>query len=151
MRKKTVKNIKSGRIFREKLNTISQGEGLTIAIDIDGTIADSARVDFANAHKLPEELMKAKPITKARCIIQKLYRAGHKIVFHSSRLECQRQTTEKWLKKHNFPHHHLELRKFAAHIYIDDRAINGRDWKCIVRELKEPNLPGYIARKKGMA
>ena len=117
----------------EKLNTISSKGKLVIAIDIDGTIADSGRVDFANAHKSPEELMKAKPLAEARRVIQKLYKAGHKIVFHSSRLECQRKATKKWLKLHGFPYHHLELRKFAANLYIDDRAHPAGDWDAILK------------------
>ena len=134
---------------REKLNTILSSGELVIAVDIDGTIADSRMVDFSNAFKSSGELLKAKPITEAQRVIRKLYKMGHKIVFHSSRLECQREVTEKWLKKHGFPYHHLELRKFAAHIYIDDRAINGRDWQRIVKEMKDPALPGNVAKKKG--
>ena len=148
MRKTTVKKI-DRKTFREKLNTISSKGKLVIAIDIDGTIADSGRVNFSNAYKSPKELMKANPIAEARQVIQNLYKMGHKIVFHSSRLECQRRTTREWLKAHAFPYHHLELRKFAAHFYIDDRGINGRDWKRIVKELKDPTSAGNLARKRG--
>ena len=48
--------------IKECLNTIASGGNLVIAIDIDGTIANSSRIDFSNAHKSPKELMKAKPI-----------------------------------------------------------------------------------------
>lgn len=137
------------RKSREKLNAILSSGELVIAVDIDGTIADSKMVDFSNAFKSSAELLKAKPIKEAQRVIRKLYKKGHKIVFHSSRLECQRKTTEKWLKKHGFPYHHLELRKFAAHIYIDDRAINGCNWQRVVKEMKDPSLPGNVAKKKG--
>lgn len=126
----------------EKINTIPSNGKLVIAIDIDGTILDSGNIDFSNANKSPNELLKARPIAEARRVVRKLHKAGHRIVFHSSRLECQRKATEKWLKKHGFPYHHLELRKFAAHRYIDDRAINGRDWKRIMAAIKDPGLPG---------
>lgn len=117
----------------EELNTIPSDGKLVIAVDIDGTVADSGRVDFANAFKSPGELMKARPIPAARRAIRRLYRAGHKIVFHSSRLECQRKVTEKWLKRHGFPYHRLELRKFAAHLYIDDRAHHANDWEKVLK------------------
>lgn len=71
--------------------------------------------------------MKAKLIAEARRVIQKLCKTGHKIVFHSARLECQSQATEKWLKKHGFSCHHLKLWKFSAHLCIDDRAYYAND------------------------
>lgn len=133
----------------EKLNTIPQGKGLTIAIDIDGTIADSRGINFSKADNDPHEIMKSKPIPAALRTIKRLYRAGHKIVFYTSRRECLRKATLQWLRKHGFPHHYLEMRKFVAHVYIDDRAIRARDWKHIAKELKDPTLPGRRARKKG--
>ncbi len=125
------------------------GKKLTIAIDIDGTVANSSPVDFSVVDKNPDELMKAKPIDAALKTIQKLHRQGHKIVFYSSKSKRSKETTEKWLKKHGFPFEHIETEKFVAHIYIDDRAINGCDWKKVKEDLKNPNLPGKIARKKG--
>jgi hypothetical protein len=41
------------------------------------------------------------------------------------------------------------MEKFVAHVYIDDRAINGCDWKCAMKEFANHNLPGKIARNKG--
>ena len=141
--------MKKSKGWRQELNAIPQGKGLTIAIDIDGTVADSRGIDFSRIDRDPLALMQAKPIAGARRVIRKLYKAGHKIVFHSSRPECRRQVTARWLRKHGFPYHHIEMRKFVAHIYIDDRAINGRDWKRIVREMKDATLPGNLAQKKG--
>ena len=143
--------MKKRKGWREELNAIPQGKELTIAIDIDGTVADSRGIDFSKIDREPLALMKAKPIVEARRVIRKLYKAGNKIVFHSSRPECRRQVTAKWLRKHGFPFHHIEMRKFAAHIYIDDRAINGRDWKRVVKEMKGSRLPGSQAKKKGWA
>ncbi len=141
--------MKKRKVSREALNTIPQGKRMTIAIDIDGTVADSRGIDFGKGERSVAELMKAKPIVEARRVIRKLYKAGHKIVFHTSRPECRRKATAAWLKKHGFPYHHLEMRKFVAHIYIDDRAISGRDWKHVVREMKDPRAPGKLAKKKG--
>jgi hypothetical protein len=129
---------------------IPLGKKLTIAIDVDGTVAHSADIDFSKVDKDPEELMKAMPRKEAVKAVQKLYKDGHKIVFHTSRPMRNKKMTAKWLKKHKFPYHHLEMEKFVAHVYIDDRAINGCDWKKVMNEITKTDLPGKIARKKGM-
>ncbi|MFC1667649.1 HAD family acid phosphatase [Candidatus Omnitrophota bacterium] len=126
------------------------GKKLTIAIDMDGTVANCSTVDFTKADDNPSELMKAKPIKGALQSVKKLHKQGHTIIFYTSRDNGCKKTTEKWLKKHGFPFHHIEMEKFVAHVYIDDRAINGCDWSRIMKEFKNPNLPGKIARKRGM-
>jgi len=133
----------------KKLNALPLGKKLTISIDVDGTVADCSPVDFSKVDGDPNELMKAVPIHGAVKAVRKLHKQGHKIVFHSSRTENSRQVTQKWLRKHGFPFHHLEMGKFVAHVYIDDRAINGCDWNRAMKEIKNPKLPGLIARRKG--
>ena len=132
------------------MNVLPLGKKLTIAIDIDGTVADCSMVDFDKVDKYQLELMKAKPIKGALEAVKKLHKEGHKIVFYSSRDHGSKEMTKKWLKKHGFPFHHIEMEKFVAHIYIDDRAINGCDWVRVLREVNKPNLPGKIARSMGM-
>lgn len=132
------------------MNALPLGKKLTIAIDVDNTVADCSRVDFGKVSKNPRELLKAKPIKGAREAVKKLYRQGHKIVFYSSRDHGSKAMTKRWLRIHGFPFHHIETEKFVAHIYIDDRAINGCDWKRVMKQIKKPNLPGKIARKRGM-
>ena len=134
---------------KETCNCIPMGEKLTIAIDIDGTIADTSKLDFNKIDRDPNELLKAKPIKGALEAVKKLYKEGHKIVFHSSRTRRCKKATEKWLKRHGFPFHHLEMRKFVAHIYIDDRAVNGCNWKQVMKQLQKQNLAGQIARRRG--
>ena len=134
---------------KDSLNALPLGKKLTIAIDVDGTVADCSKIDFSKVVKNPYELMKAKPIEGALGAVKKLYRQGHKIVFHSSRIHGSTEATKKWLRKHGFPFHHIEMDKFVAHIYIDDRAINGCNWKRVMKEIKKPNLPGKLARKRG--
>jgi len=134
---------------KETCNCIPMGEGLTIAIDIDGTVADTSRLDFNKIDQDPDELLKATPIKGALEAVKKLYGEGHKIVFHSSRTRRCKEVTERWLEKHEFPFHHLEMRKFVAHVYVDDRAVSGCNWKQIVREINKPDLPGKLARNKG--
>lgn len=135
---------------KEKYNSIPMGRGLTIAIDIDGTIADPSDIDFNRVHKDPNELMKAKPIPGALRAIKALHLKGHLIVFHSSRTLSSKKVTERWLKKHGFPFHHVEMRKFLAHVYIDDRAIDGRNWKKVIRDLSKARHPGLVARNGGL-
>ena len=132
------------------MKVLPLGKKLTIAIDIDGTVADYSAVDFTKVDDNPSELMKAKPIKGALQSVKKLHKQGHIIVFYTSRDNGCKKITEKWLKKHFFPFHHIEMEKFVAHIYIDDRAINGCDWNKVMKEFKKPNLPGKIARKQGM-
>lgn len=130
------------------MKVVPLGKKLTIAIDIDGTVASYSDVDFKKVDKNPYELMKAKPIKGALEAVKKLHKQGHTIIFYTSRDNGCKKTTEKWLKKHGFPFHHLEMEKFVAHVYIDDRAINGCDWKRVMKEFRKPNLPGKIARRE---
>lgn len=132
------------------LKALPLGKKLTIAIDLDGTVADCAEVDFKKADVNPQELMKATPRPGAVQSVKKLFKAGHTIVFFTSRGKSNKTISERWLRKHGFPFHHVEMDKFVAHVYIDDRAVNGCDWKRVMKELKNPKLPGRLARKRGM-
>jgi predicted secreted acid phosphatase len=132
------------------LNAVSLGKKLTIAIDIDGTVADCSKVDFSKVNRNKNEFMKAVLIKGALEAVKCLYKQGHIIVFHSSRNYASKKVTQTWLMKYGFPFHHIVMDKFVAHVYIDDRAINGCCWKRVMRELKNPYLPGKIARRKGM-
>lgn len=131
------------------MNVLPLGKKLTIAIDIDGTVADCSEIDFNKVDQDPYELIKAKPIKGALDAVKKLHKEGHKIVFYSSRDHGSKEITKKWLQLHKFPFHHVEMEKFVAHVYIDDRAINGRDWERVMKEIKKPDLPGRIARRGG--
>ena len=132
------------------LNAVSLGEKLTIAIDIDGTVADCSKVDFGKVSRSKNEFLNAVPIKGALEAVKSLHKQGHIIVFHSSRNHASKKITQAWLIKHGFPFHHIVMDKFVAHVYIDDRAINGCCWKSVMQELKNPYLPGKIARRKGM-
>lgn len=131
------------------MNVLPLGKKLTIAIDVDGTVADCSKVDFSKVNRNSHELMKAKPVKGALEAVKKLYKQGHTIVFYSSRDHGSKEITKKWLQSHGFPFHHIEMEKFVAHVYIDDRAINGCNWKRVMKEIKNPNLPGRLARRRG--
>ena len=126
------------------------GRKLTVAVDIDGTVADCSKVDFRQVSRNSGEFLKAKPIKGALEAVRRLHKEGHTIVFHTCRNYGSKDITKKWLMKHGFPFHHLIMDKFVAHVYIDDRAINGCSWKHVLETMKKPNLPGRIARRKGM-
>jgi len=132
------------------MNVLPLGKNLTIAIDIDGTVADYSEIDFSKVNKNPYELMKAKPIKGALEAVKKLYKQGNTIVFHSSRNYGSKEVTRRWLKKYGFPFHYIKMEKFVAHVYIDDRAINGCNWKRVMKAINNPNIPGRIARSRGM-
>ena len=131
------------------MKVLPLGKKLTIAIDLDGTVADCKDVDFDKVDKNPQELMKARPIAGALQAVQKLHEEGNTIVFYSSRDHGSKDVTEKWLKEHGFPFHHVELEKFVAHVYIDDRAINGCDWNVVMNEIEKTDLPVRISREEG--
>jgi len=131
------------------LSELPLGKKLTIAIDIDGTVADYSKIDFNKVNRDPMELLKARPINGAVKAVKRLHKSGHTIVFYSSRNKESKKVTRYWLKKHDFPFHYLVMEKFVAHVYIDDRAINGCCWKRVMEEFKKTNLPGKIARRQG--
>jgi len=132
------------------LNAFRIGKKLTIAIDIDGTVADCSGVDFRRVSRSPDEFLKAEPIKGALEAVRKLYKDGHTIIFHTSRNCGSKRATKRWLIKHGFPFHHLIMDKFVAHVYIDDRAINGCNWHSVMKAIMKSDLPGRIARRKGM-
>lgn len=68
-------------------------------IDIDGTICD----DIPNEQ--PERMETAKVYPDALETLNKWYEQGHIITFFTSRLEENREVTEKWLGKHGFKYH----------------------------------------------
>lgn len=68
-------------------------------IDIDGTICD----DIPNEE--PERMETAKVYPDALETLNKWYDQGHIITFFTSRVEENREVTEKWLKKHGFKYH----------------------------------------------
>lgn len=125
------------------------GKNLTIAIDIDGTIADCSEVDYDRVDRDRYELMKARPAKGAPEAVRRLHDEGHIIVFYTSRRKDSEEVTRKWLEQHGFPFHHIVMEKLLAHVYIDDRAINGCDWTRAMEELEKPDLPGRLARSKG--
>ncbi len=79
-----LKSIKIKGHFMRKikgLNAIYPGKKLTIAIDIDGTVADCSKVDLRRVNRYPDEFMKAMPLKGAQEAVRRLYKEGHSLSF----------------------------------------------------------------------
>ena len=60
------------------MKVLPLGKKLTVAIDVDGTVANSSHIDFSMVDKNLDELMKARPIKEALKTVQRLHKQGHK-------------------------------------------------------------------------
>jgi uncharacterized HAD superfamily protein len=103
---------------------------MRIAIDIDGTIADTSR------GYTPTGYILAEPMKGAQEAIAKLLDEGHEVIYYTARREQDRTITVMWLKKNNFPACPLEMEKLIADVYIDDRALKFRSWFKTMQILK---------------
>lgn len=96
---------------------------LTYFIDIDDTICTL---------KKPRCYESAEPIPKAIAKVNKLYEAGHKIVFWTARGTLSgidwRELTEDQLSEWGVKYHELRFGKPVYDIFIDDKNINSIDW-----------------------
>jgi uncharacterized HAD superfamily protein len=99
----------------------------TIAIDIDGVVCEEEKTF---------DRPLAKPIPGALEYIQRLYDAGHVIVFWTARGWEQYRVTSDWLNRHGFSYHALSMGKPIVDIFIDDRAIHFESWEQAGEELK---------------
>ncbi|MFC2158365.1 HAD family acid phosphatase [Acidobacteriota bacterium] len=113
----------------------------TVVIDIDGTICTTDRINWDDVDEYPEELEKALLIPRALEVVNELYNMGYRIIFYTARRERARSATERWLKHHGFKYHHLVLDKLVGDVYIDDRSINGFEWKDVIDQIEEIHYP----------
>jgi hypothetical protein len=98
-------------------------EKLDIFVDIDDTICETNGMDYATAKPWPESIEK----------VNKLYEAGHHIVYWTARGVKTgidwREVTENQLKEWGAKYHELRLTKPPYDVFIDDKVINTRDWE----------------------
>ena len=91
--------------------------------DIDGTLCTNTDGDYTSAKPFPEVIDQ----------VNRLYREGHRIVFHTARGATTgidwRKETERQLRAWNVSYHSLHMGKPSADIYVDDKAVNFADWK----------------------
>lgn len=85
-------------------------------VDIDGTICETADAGYEDAKPIPERI----------AMINKLFAAGHRIVYFTARGTTTgidwRQVTERQLEEWGAQHHELLLGKPYGDFYVDDKA-----------------------------
>lgn len=90
--------------------------------DIDGTICTNTFGDYKNAQPYPERIN----------MVNKLYDEGHKIILFTARGTTTkidwRPVTEGQMEKWGLKYHELLFGKPEADIFVDDRAVNDKDW-----------------------
>jgi len=87
---------------------------MIIEFDVDNTIVSQGK---------PGHYNKVKPFKDAVKTINKLYRSGHIIIFHTARHWKYFEETYKQLKKFGFKFHSLVMGKINAEIIVDDRSV----------------------------
>ena len=92
-----------------------------IAIDLDGTLSEGTSWT-------PEECLRAKPIKKMVELVNKLHQDHFTVIYTARRHFCY-QATIRWLKRHGVKYHAVRFEKMPASLYIDDRAINPKDFR----------------------
>lgn len=109
----------------ERVSPVLPDDIKNFIIDIDGTICD----DIPNEE--PERMVRAIPYPDAQKMINHWFALGHKITFFTSRTESLRELTESWLKKNNFPYHHLIMDKPRGGNYhwIDNQIVKATRFK----------------------
>lgn len=90
---------------------------MIVSVDIDGYIAERTpekSYDFNNF------VPKLDMIEK----VNKLYKKGYVIIYHTARHPSYYEITFAWLVKHGCWFHALRMGKLAATYYLDDRNAN---------------------------
>ncbi len=103
--------------------------------------------DFIQA-KIEDIYSSVKPIDKARDILSKLEKEGHRLILITARHEEHRSLTEKWLNDHNIPYHELYHEHDKAplavekniSLFIDDKKENAL-------EIAARNIPVFLVSK----
>lgn len=97
---------------------------MTYCFDIDGTICSNTDGKYEAAE--PNREMIAE--------VNRLYSEGHTIVMHTARGSTTaldwRDFTERQLGDWGVKYHALQMGKPTADFYVDDKAINVRDWQA---------------------
>jgi ribonucleotide monophosphatase NagD (HAD superfamily) len=94
----------------------------TYCFDIDGTFVETDGNDYPNSQPIPENIAR----------INELYDEGHTIKLFTSRGsssgEDWRKLTEKQMRKWGVRYHQLIFGKPSADFFVDDRAINSKEF-----------------------
>ena len=99
---------------------------MKLIIDLDGTIC-TEELQFSRSL--------AKPIPGAVETLSRLKAAGNIIIIYSSRTWAEYEMTIAWLSKNKIPFDQLILGKPQGDFWIDDRAIQFKDWNSVESDL----------------
>ena len=96
--------------------------------DLDGTLVTQTQDEKGKMH-----YSNALPIFRCIQKLRKLYEDGHHIIIQTARGSGSGKNyedlTRQQLEEFNIPYHDLNIgKKPSADIYIDDKAINVKDW-----------------------
>ena len=96
--------------------------------DLDGTLVTQTQDKEGKMH-----YSEALPIFQSIQKLRKLYDEGHNIIIQTARGSGSGKNyedlTRQQLEEFNIPYHDLNIgKKPSADIYIDDKAINVKDW-----------------------
>jgi len=105
-------------------------QALTIAVDIDGTLAPN-EIDES-------EYATLEPFPGAVETLKTLKKLGIKIVIWTARNSSWRSITEYWLSSKEIPYDELIMDKPSAQLYIDDKAFKFTTWSDVVERLLLP-------------
>lgn len=137
-----MKREQADKILHEKVESgelvspVLPGGVKNYLIDIDGTITD----DIPNEE--PERMATCEPFYDALETCNKWYDDGHMICFFTSRIEENRDVTEKWLNKHGFKYHSLLMGKPRGGNYhwIDNHLVRATRYKGKFTDLVEKKV-----------
>jgi hypothetical protein len=92
-----------------------------VGVDLDGTLAypkwtpDNPTSEIGDP--IPESIEK----------VHELWRAGYKVIVHTSRPWTDYQVIEQWLQHYNVPFKEIQCGKPLYAAYVDDRAIHASE------------------------
>lgn len=99
---------------------------MKLIIDLDGTICTEEK-QFSRSM--------AKPIVGAIEALNKFKLLGYTIIIYSSRTWMEYEMTVDWLNKNNVIFDQLILGKPQGDFWIDDRALQFKNWESIVSSI----------------
>lgn len=100
---------------------------MQIVIDMDGTICSEEKTYSRSLAKVHQDAVES---------INNLYDEGHIILIYSARSWQEYEMTEHWLKTHNIRYHQLIMGKPIGDLWIDDRAIEFKNWKTALKKIE---------------
>jgi ribonucleotide monophosphatase NagD (HAD superfamily) len=96
-----------------------------ISIDIDGTIC-TIEPDYSQCRLIPGAIE----------AIRKIKQSGYTIFLYTGRHINHFGVTTKWLIENGVPYDHIVFGKPPARYYIDDRAIQFRNWEEVLERIQ---------------